>query len=284
MVRPLRIEYEGAFYHITSRGNARAEIFVDDIDRRRLLEIFTEVVSRYGFLIHAYCLMSNHYHLLVETPLSNLSAGMRQLNGVYTQAFNRRHQRVGHLFQGRYKAVLVDRDEYLLELSRYIVLNPVRANLVLRPEEWKWSSYRAMIGMDKQPGFLHTNWLLSEFSLVRQEAQSRYRSFVEDAKGMESPLRKARGGWILGGKRFLEEMTERIKGKELEKGLKEIPKRERYAVRPSLREIFKEKNREEGIYEAIYQWGYKLREVGDYVGFHYSWVSRILPQKAKNKT
>ena len=135
MARPLRIEYAGALYHLTSRGNARRPIFKDDKDRESFLNTLKRVNDRYHWLCHAYCLMNNHYHLVVETPEGNLSQGMRQLNGVYTQSYNRRHGRVGHLFQGRYKAIVVQRESYLLEVCRYVVLNPVRAKAVVRPEE-----------------------------------------------------------------------------------------------------------------------------------------------------
>ena len=135
MIRPLRIEYPGAIYHITSRGNARERIFLEDADRLIFLEILGSVVKKYNWLCHAYCLMDNYYHALIETPDPNLSLGMRQLNGVYTQSFNRRQSRVGHVFQGRYKSILVQKDEHLLELCRYIVLNPVRAGMVNQPKE-----------------------------------------------------------------------------------------------------------------------------------------------------
>ena len=140
MARPLRIEFPGAVYHVTSRGNERKAIFRDDQDRKTFLDTLKDVTRRYNWLCHAYCLMDNHYHLLIDTPNGNLSIGMRQLNGVYTQGFNKRHGRVGHLFQGRFKAVLVQKDNHLLEACRYVVLNPVRAERVQRPEEWIWSS------------------------------------------------------------------------------------------------------------------------------------------------
>lgn len=130
MSRPLRLEFPGAIHHVTARGNARGDIFPDDEDRSLFLAVLAEAVIRFGWLCHAYCLMDNHYHLLIETPHGNLSPGMRQINGVYTQRFNRCHARTGHLFQGRFKAILVERDSYLLELCRYIVLNPVRAGMV----------------------------------------------------------------------------------------------------------------------------------------------------------
>ena len=130
MARPLRIEYPGAVYHVTARGNARQHIYADDTDFRDFLALLGKLAERYHWLCHSYCLMSNHYHLLLETPEGNLAAGMRQLNGIYTQTFNRRHRKVGHIFQGRYHAILVDKDRYVLELARYIVLNPVRARMV----------------------------------------------------------------------------------------------------------------------------------------------------------
>ncbi|WP_347988116.1 transposase [Methylomonas sp. AM2-LC] len=145
MARPLRIELAGGLYHVTSRGNAHHDIFLDDDDRLCWLEIFGQVCERFNWICHAYCLMTNHYHVVIETIEGNLSAGMRQLNGVYTQSFNRRHQRVGHVYQGRFKGILVEKESYLLELSRYVVLNPVRVLMVSLPGQWKWSSYNAMI-------------------------------------------------------------------------------------------------------------------------------------------
>src|SRR5207247_381934 len=147
MARPLRLSYPGALYHVTARGNARQAIYTDDADRQMFLLVLEDVETRYHWLCHAYCLMDNHYHLLLETPQGNLSAGMRQVNGVYTQRFNRRHGRVGHIFQGRFKAILVERESYLLELCRYLVLNPVRAGIVRQPERYRWSSYRATAGL-----------------------------------------------------------------------------------------------------------------------------------------
>lgn len=134
MARPLRIEFPGAVYHVTSRGHAKQVIFLDVRDYADFLEVLCFVVKRFNWILHAYCLMSNHYHLLIETPDGNLSRGMRQLNGIYTQQFNRRHSRVGHVLQGRYKAILVDKENYLLELCRYIVLNPVRAGIAKGPK------------------------------------------------------------------------------------------------------------------------------------------------------
>jgi putative transposase len=157
MSRPLRIEFAGALYHITARGNERRDVFFCDDDRFAFLKILEQVCDRLNWLCHAYCIMSNHYHLLIETLDGNLAKGMRQLNGVYTQYVNRTHGRVGHLFQGRYKGILVQKEAYLLELARYIVLNPIRAGMVRKVEKWPWSSYPATVGLVEKPGFLMTD-------------------------------------------------------------------------------------------------------------------------------
>ena len=180
MSRPLRLEFSGALYHVTSRGNERKAIYLEDSDFEIFLNLLNTVCSRYNWVIHAYCLMDNHYHLLVETPDANLSKGMRQLNGVFTQSINRKHGRVGHLFQGRYKAILVDKDAYLLELCRYIVLNPVRAKMVDTPDEWLWSSWHCMVGKQASPNWLATDALLNYFDKERSVAIAEYIHFVEE--------------------------------------------------------------------------------------------------------
>jgi REP element-mobilizing transposase RayT len=145
MSRPLRIELSGGVYHVTSRGGGREAIYWSDVDREAWLALLGRVCERFNWVCHAYCQMSNHYHLVLETPEGNLAQGMRQLNGVYTQTINRSRQRVGHVFQGRYKAILVEKDSYLLELARYVVLNPVRAGMVSDAGDWPWSSYPARV-------------------------------------------------------------------------------------------------------------------------------------------
>ena len=151
MSRPLRLEFADALYHVTSRGNRGEDIYLDDADRQAWLNVLAQVFKRFNWSVQAYCMMDNHYHLLVQTPDANLSVGMRQLNGVYTQLANRTHGRVGHVFQGRFKAILVDEDNYLLELARYVVLNPVRAGVVQQATDWPWSSYRAMLAPNGSP-------------------------------------------------------------------------------------------------------------------------------------
>ncbi|MDP1558174.1 MAG: transposase [Nitrosomonas sp.] len=174
MARPLRIELSGGLYHVTSRGDHRDEIYLDDSDRIFGLWLLGQVCKRFNWICHAYCLMDNHYHIVVETVEGNLSKGMRQLNGVYTQYFNRTHNRVGHVFQGRYKAILVEKDSYLLELSRYVVLNPVRAGMVKRVDQWPWSSFSVMIGKSNCPEWLQTDWVLSQFGKKRKKVITDY--------------------------------------------------------------------------------------------------------------
>lgn len=171
MSRPLRLELAGGLYHVTSRGDGREDIFLSDSDRLAWLVVFGQVCKRFNWVCHAWCQMTNHYHVLVETPEANLAQGMRQLNGVYTQRFNRAHARVGHVFQGRYKAILVERDSYLLELSRYVVLNPLRAGMVKRLEDWSWSSYGASCGQTAAPEWLQTyKWGQTPFSSLAAES------------------------------------------------------------------------------------------------------------------
>jgi putative transposase len=205
MTRPLRLEFPGALYHVTSRGNAHQKIYLEDEDRNRYLDLLGKEVTQQGWVCYAYCLMDNHYHLLVETPEPNLVAGMRRLNGVYTQAFNRRHRRVGHLFQGRYKAIVVDKDAYLLELCRYIVLNPVRAKAVKVPERWPWSSYRATVGEAAAPP-----WLAVEEVRDLFPGRGAYRRFVGQGTGDVSPWPLLRGQIYLGGEEFLKRMQRKI--------------------------------------------------------------------------
>lgn len=176
MARPLRIEFEGAVYHVTSRGNAQQAIFVDDEDRTRFLERLGQVVDRFDWIWHAYCLMSNH--LLLETPAANLSHGMQLLNGTFAQGFNRRHGRVGHVLQGRFKGILVEKESHLLELARYVVLNPIRAGVVKYPRQYPWNSYRATAGDDVPAPFVTVEWILSQFDGSLKRARSAYRRFV----------------------------------------------------------------------------------------------------------
>ena len=216
MARPLRIEYPNAFYHVTARGNERKEIFRDESDKERFLDYLESAVIRYKAVIHVYCLMNNHYHLLLSTPSGNLSRIIRHINGAYTVYFNKRHHRVGHLLQGRYKAILVDADEYAGELSRYIHLNPVRAGVVETPEKYLWTSYIYYIGEKKTVPWLTTDWLLLYFGKRPVDAQKSYRAFVE-AKicvAGENPLKETIASTILGCPDFMNTIREKhLEGK-----------------------------------------------------------------------
>jgi REP element-mobilizing transposase RayT len=180
VARPLRFQPPGGIFHVFSRGNRRQPIFLDDRDYAYFLALVAQVVKRYRWRCHAYCLMPNHFHLLIETPSESLSVGMHRLNSLYAQYFNRRHDFDGHLFQGRFGSVVVRSEWHLIELSRYIVLNPVRAGLCARPEEWRWSSYRAAVGSRSRPTFLTTDFLLSFFGSKLAEQRAGYAAFVRE--------------------------------------------------------------------------------------------------------
>ena len=239
MARPLRLEFPGAVYHVTSRGNDRQDIAIDEHDRSQFLSLLTHVVDRYAWLCHAYCLMGNHYHLLIETPQPNLSLGMRQLNGRYTQAYNRRHERVGHLFQGRFIAILVEKEAHLLELSRYVVLNPVRAKLVSHPRQWAWSSYRATVGETKAPAWLTIDWILGQFGTRTGPAQDRYRAFVTEGHGGPRPWAQLTGQIYLGSEEF-------VARHQPNRVIRDIPRWQTQAQRPSLHALFTSQKQKRG--------------------------------------
>ena len=282
MSRPLRIEYAGAVYHITSRGNEKKAVYKDDVDREIFLDTLSRVIKRYNWICHAYCLMNNHYHLIIETPDGNLSMGMRQLNGVYTQAFNKRHKRVGHLFQGRYKAILIQKDSHLLEVCRYVVLNPVRARVVERPEMWKWSSYQATSGREKPHSCLTTEWILGQFGTTKRIAVKAYQKFVQAGIRQESIWKAVRAQSILGEEEFTTTLKDYLRGT---RDIAELPKTQRFADRPRLEKIFSVNilqdigTRNEKIREAVQRYGYRQREVADYLDMHFTSISRILREK-----
>lgn len=203
MSRPLRLEFAGALYHVTSRGDRKEPIFLDDSDRLAWLDILGKACDRFNFVIYSFCQMTNHYHLMIETAEDNLSCAMRHLNGVYSQYFNRKHKLVGHLFQGRYKAILVEKETYLMELSRYIVLNPVRAGFSRMAEDWKWSSYAYMVTDGYSPDWLRTESLLAHFGPNRKQAVESYRRFVMDGAGTRNPLNDVSHQLFLGGEDFV---------------------------------------------------------------------------------
>jgi REP element-mobilizing transposase RayT len=279
MARPLRIEYDGAVYHITSRGNARRPIFKDDRDFLNFLDTLLQVNKRYNWICHAYCLMPNHYHLVIETPDGNLSKGMRQVNGVYTQAFNRRHKRAGHVFQGRYKAIVIQKESHLLEVCRYVVLNPVRARMVEDPMQWKWSSYRETAGRGKGHPCLKIDWLLGQFGRRRRQSERSYKEFVRAGTREKALWNEVQGQSVLGGEGFVDRLLDYVKGY---RDIEDIPKRQRFLDRPALQDIFRDreisekKRRNRKIVEAIEKYGYSQREIARHLKMHYSSISRLM--------
>jgi len=279
MSRPMRLEFPNALYHVTSRGNAQQYIYLTDADRQQFLNVLNHVCQRYNWVVHAYCLMSNHYHLLIETPDGNLSKGMRQLNGLYTQDFNRAHKRVGHVYQGRYKAILVEKQAYLLELARYIVLNPVRAEMVRSAKDWKWSSYRATAALAETPKWLATHWLLSQFAKTKKVAIRRYREFVKAGKNQPSPMDELKNQVFLGGDDFVAQMQSKLTALQAstDVDLTEVPRVQRRLATFTLQDIMnKNLDRNTGILEAYQTGQFSMKEVGLQFGLHYSRVSRIV--------
>lgn len=223
MARPLRIAFAGAFYHVTARGNERKAVYKSRRDREKFLEYLETATERYQAVIHAYCLMDNHYHLLLETPAGNLSQIMHHVNGAYTTYFNAKRARSGHLFQGRFKAILVEKDAYAKELSRYIHLNPVRAKMVKTPEQYQWSSYPFYIGKNVAPQWLQCQFILDCFGRPITAAQKAYMKFVSQLvanNDYESPLKEVVGSALLGSQAFVDYIkNEFISSRTLERAV-----------------------------------------------------------------
>jgi len=298
MVRPLRVQYPGAVYHVTCRGNERRQIYKDDRDRKRFLEILTQSIKTYNIRLYSYVLMDNHFHLLVETPLGNLGEFMRHFNITYTSYFNRRHSRTGHLYQGRYKSIIVDKNEYLSLLSRYIHLNPVRTKQMKgRTEkdkkeylrEYRWSSLSGYIDKRKKEGFINYEVVLGEYRGENDQGREAYkkRLYTDIAEGLE--IRdKIIGQSIIGGEKFIEWVKKRfLKGKENREypSIREI---QRYRAKEEIIETveretgksFEEIRKEGGpirqiAMDVLYRLGcLKGVEIGKIFGVDYSTVSQ----------
>ncbi len=277
MSRPVRIEFPGACYHVTSKGIKDQTVFQDRQDRVVFLNVLDGVVSRFGWRIHSYVLMDEHYHLVVEVPGANLSRGMRQLNGVYTQYFNRRHDREGSIFQGRFKSVLFEKARYLLPLCRHVVLNPVRRGSLSALNSYRWSSHRALAGDVRCPGFLYPDEVLAYFGKREKENRRKYRAYVKKGAGLDSPLNKRQHQVLLGSSRFLNEMQPILKGEKLSKrGPARVTRRR------SLKSLFRNVeagtrlDRNELIRKAHLDYSYTLMEIGEYLGLHYTTVSKVV--------
>lgn len=283
MARPLRIEYPAAFYHITSRGNEGQDIFKNDSERTRFLSYLESAKERYNAVIHVYCLMSNHYHILLETPLGNLSQIMRHINGAYTTYFNVKRQRSGHLFQGRYKAIVIDADEYAAELSRYIHLNPVRVGIVDRPEQYRWSSHRYYVGKEKTPKWLKLNFILGYFGKRKSISQKKYHEFVNALvdKEYESPLTNTIASTILGGSDFVKDLKDKhLTSKKVDRNLptlKELNKASITEITKEVDSIFAKDpslSKKIAIYLCHRYSGRTLKEIGTHFRIGESGVSQ----------
>ena len=293
MSRPLRIEFPGAIYHVTSRGDRREPIFDDDRDRLAFLDIVGAALDRFDACSLAYCLMDNHYHLVLHTRRANLSLLMRHLNGVYTQTYNRRHHKVGHLFQGRFKAILVDQDAYLLEVCRYVDLNPVRANMVRHPADWPWSSYRAHVASQTPPLWLDTlavhGYLLGRDvanSRDTKRAALRYTKLVEQGKDVRLWDDALKQQIFLGDDTFIERMQALLEPERARSP--EVPRVQRRTRKDTIRTYLKAYDRNEAVARACREGGYTLSAIAQEVGLSVSRVSRIVAayekQGAKGKT
>lgn len=288
MARPLRIEFPGAIYHLTSRGDRREPIFEDDEDRNLFLSLVGHAMSRYDAAVLAYCLMDNHYHLVVQTRQGNLSRLMQRLNGAYTQAYNRRHNKVGHLFQGRYKAILVDQDTYLLEVCRYVELNPVRARLIRNPANWRWSSYRAHAGMAAAVPWLDTAGVHGHVlgrdansANDRRKAALQYAALVAAGKGVNLWEEALSQQIFLGERSFVERMHARLGTDAMQS--KDIPREQRRRASPSIDQYLEHRlGRDHGIHRAVMEGQHSLTAVAAHVGLSVSRVSRIVTQLEKD--
>ena len=291
MARPLRITYPGAFYHVTSRGNEHKAVFKSKRDRQKFLEYLESASQRYDALIHAYCMMDNHYHLLLETPSGNLPQIMRHINGAYTTYFNVKRDRSGHLFQGRYKAILVDIDEYAKELSRYIHLNPVRAKIVEAAEEYDWSSYKFYIGKQKPAKWLYRDFILGYFGKKVSTAQKEYQKFVNVLAHQEydSPLDEVVSSTLLGSADFIAFIKDNFLSAK--KPDKELPALKELVKKTSIEDIFKEVElvftedrvlaRNVKMYLCQRYTGKKLKEIGLHFGIGESGVSQACRRVAQ---
>ncbi|MBI4190153.1 MAG: transposase [Betaproteobacteria bacterium] len=283
MSRPLRLEFEGALYHVTSRGDRREPIFEDDADREAWLVVVGQGLERFDATAFAYCLMGNHFHLVVQTRQPNLSRLMRQINGVYTQRYNRRHAKVGHLFQGRFKAVVVDEEAYFLEVCRYVDLNPVRAKMAKRPQDWPWSSYRAHTGRVTSPAWLDSPALHRRLAprAPRRDGPDAYARFVAQGRGVKLWDEALAGQIFLGGEAFVKRMQARI-GVVSEH---EIPRAQRRPAARALEQYFKGAQRDVAIMRAYLDGGHTQTAIARATGLSVSRISRLIAsQEAKGKT
>jgi REP element-mobilizing transposase RayT len=294
MARKPRIEFEGAFYHVITRGNQRQKVFKNKDDFLKYLDILSNYKMRYKYFLYAFVLMNNHVHLLIETQEIPLSKILQGINQSYTTYFNRKYKTVGHLFQGRYKAILCDRDEYLLSLVKYIHLNPVRAGIVKTPDEYQWSSHHSYVKRTDGANIIDTDQVLRMFSEDKQRARKLYSSYMSDGPIVKKEdVYNTIGQRILGSEEFLERVIEKYDG-ELRK---EKRKREYtlYEIAKGVEEIcgitlkqIRERSKSENITLGrrllsliAKEYGYRGKEIGRYIRKDPAVITRDLKEKRK---
>ena len=284
MARSARVQFPGAVYHISARGNHQENIYFSDQDRHLFIRLLALVAKRMNWVCHAYCQMTNHYHLLLETPDGILSGGMGYLNGVYTQKINQRYGFTGHLFQGRFHSKLVDGNAQFLAAVRYIMRNPLDAHIVEDAGDWPWSSYRATIGQERSPDFLMVEQVLSLLSMDRHNAQNIFREFVH--------LRDDDEALIYLSHHCLEAtrvsmMNRANPSVDMHRSLRPIPRKQKIIGRPSLETMFEGasyydlKKRNRTIVRAYQQYAYTQSEIGKYLGLNRATISRITNKLTK---
>jgi putative transposase len=269
MARPLRVEFEGALYHVAARGDGHDLLFREDDDRASFLHALGRTVGRYGCVCHAYSLLGTHYHLVLETPRGNLSHAMQYLNGSYAQTFHRLHGTRGHVFGGRYVARVIERARHLLATCRYVDLNPVLAGLCVCPEDWRWSSFRATVGLCESPEFLTCDWVLAQFDEAPMRARRHYRRFVDAGLPVATRRAERAAGDVFLGSRDFARRHQRPRASA------EIPRSQRAPIAGELSELFR-RHGDDGMLLAYREYGFRLREIAAEVGLHYSTVSRRL--------
>lgn len=276
MARRPRLQFPGAIYHVMSRGNRKFPIYDDDDDRRVFMTTIAQAVRRYGVRVFAWCLMPNHYHLVLETPRANLSDAMRHINGVYTQSSNRLHQRTGHVFEGRFRSIIVQRESYLRRVARYVVLNPVRAHLAIDVGDWRWSSYRATAALEPAPDYLCLDWLSLAFpDAPPGGVREQYVQFVNSPAARKATLGVSRS--VIGSPSFERRVRDLISAKQPDRLL---PYSHRSIGRPTLDVLFagavSRQARDRRIWQAHVEYGYRLSEIACVLGIHPSTASVIL--------
>lgn len=284
MARSARVQFPGAVYHIWARGNHQENIYFSDQDRKLFIRLLAATAKRMNWICHAYCLMTNHYHLLLETPDGLLSNGMSYVNGVYTQKINRRYGLTGHLFQERFHSKLIDGNPQFLATVRYIIRNALEANMVEDAGDWPWSSYRATTGQEKPPDFLMVDQVLSLLSNDRRTAQKIFREFIHTKDNEEALLNMSH------------QIVESIKistinraapSIDIHRSLRPVPRKQKIIGRPSLETMFEgigcydHEKRNHAIMRAYQQYAYTQSEIGNFLGLHRASISRIANKLTK---